>query len=85
MQSRAEKDEIPPQASMDLYVLRKEQAAEMDATEDLLIVQAFDALGDEHGRSEHGFKWALEIPDAKDMTKITNLRGTSQMHGTSVL
>ncbi len=85
MQRRAESEEIPPQVSMDLYVVRKEQAAHMGATEDLLIVQAYDALGEEHGRSKDGFKWALDIPDAMDMTKVTNLRGTSQMHGELIL
>ncbi|EXJ74750.1 uncharacterized protein A1O5_01445 [Cladophialophora psammophila CBS 110553] len=73
---------LAPQVSMDLYVVRKEQAAHMGATEDLFILQAFDSLGEEHGRSEEGFKWALAIPGAVDMTKVTNLRGVSQMHGT---
>ncbi|KIX92942.1 uncharacterized protein Z520_11418 [Fonsecaea multimorphosa CBS 102226] len=78
MNARAET--LAPQVSMDLYVVRKEQAAHMGATEDLLIVQAFDALGEKHGRSEGGFKWALEIPGAVDMTQVTNLRGVSEMH-----
>jgi hypothetical protein len=71
-----------PQVSLDLAVLRKEAMAHIGATEDLLVVQAFDALGEEHGRSEEGFKWALEIPGAKAMTKVTNLRGVSMMAGT---
>ncbi|KIW63905.1 hypothetical protein PV04_08871 [Phialophora macrospora] len=79
MQRRAERDEIPPQVTNDLYVVSKAQAAHMGATEDLLIVQAFDALGEEHGRSEHGFKWALDIPGSMDMTKVTDLRGVSMM------
>lgn len=70
-----------PQVSLDLAVLRKEAMAHVGATEDLLVVQAFDALGEEHGRSEEGFKWALEIPDAKAMTKVTNLRGVALMAG----
>ncbi|KIW87500.1 uncharacterized protein Z519_11823 [Cladophialophora bantiana CBS 173.52] len=48
------------------------------------LVGAFDSLGEEHGRSEGGFKWALTIPAALDMTKVTNLRGVSRMHVTSV-
>jgi hypothetical protein len=83
MQGRAEKGEIPPQLSHDLYVVSKAQAAHMGATEDLLIVQAFDALGEEHGRSEDGFKWALDIPGSADMTKVTDLKGVSMMHGKS--
>ncbi|OAP57207.1 hypothetical protein AYL99_07945 [Fonsecaea erecta] len=78
MNERAET--LAPQVSMDLYMVRKEQGAHMGATEDLLIVQAFDALGLEHGRSEKAFKWALEIPGAVDMTRVTNLRGVSEMH-----
>ncbi|KAH0834318.1 FAD binding domain-containing protein [Fonsecaea pedrosoi] len=76
----ARSETLAPQVSMDLYVVKKEQAAHMGATEDLLIVQAFDALGREHGRSEEGFKWALDVPGAMDMTRVTNLRGVSQMH-----
>ncbi|OQV05033.1 FAD binding domain-containing protein isoform 2 [Cladophialophora immunda] len=78
----------PPQVSMDLYVVRKEQAAHMMGSavpEDLLIVQAFDALGPQHARSAGGFQWALEIPGAVDMTRVTNLRGVSQMHGTFMM
>lgn len=71
-----------PQVSLDLAVLRKEAMAHVGATEDLFVVQAFDALGEEHGRSEEGFKWALEIPGAKAMTTVTNLRGVSLMAGT---
>lgn len=70
---------------MDLYVLRQQQAAHMGASEDLLILQAFDALGEDHGRSEGGFKWALDIPGAMIMTQIVNLRGVSNMHGMSLI
>ena len=73
--------ETAPQVSLDLTILRKEAMAHVGATEDMLIVLAFDALGEEHGRSEEGFKWALEIPGAKVMTKVTNLRGVSMMSG----
>ena len=83
MQSRAKKGELPPEVAMDLYVVRKEQAAHMGATEDLLIVQAFDALGQHHARTELGFKWALDIPDMMNMTKTTTLKGVSQNHGKS--
>lgn len=33
----------------------------------------FDANGEEHGRSENGFKWAFEIEGALDMTKEMTL------------
>jgi hypothetical protein len=33
----------------------------------------FDANGEEHGRSEHGFKWAFDIEGAVDLTKEMTL------------
>jgi len=33
----------------------------------------FDANGEEHGRSENGFKWAFDIPGAIDTTKVMTL------------
>ncbi|KAF2497449.1 FAD binding domain-containing protein [Lophium mytilinum] len=38
----------------------------------------YDAHGEEHGRSEAGFKWALEIEGATDTTKLMSLREISQ-------
>jgi hypothetical protein len=73
--------DVPPQISADLAVVRKEAMAHMGAKEDLLIIQSFDSLGGEHGRSEDGFKWALDIPGAIDRTKVTNMRGISLMNG----
>jgi len=62
---------------MFLYCMRKEVLAAMGATGDMLVVHAFDALGEEHGRK--AFEWALNIPGSVDMTEIKNLRGVSDM------
>jgi len=70
-----------PKVAMGLYVVKKERLVQVGATEDMLIVQAYDALGEAHGRSEEGFKWALDIPNALDFTKVLNLRGVSRLHG----
>jgi hypothetical protein len=39
-----------------------------------LAICPYDANGEEHGRSEEGFKWALDIPGAVDMTKAMSFR-----------
>jgi hypothetical protein len=41
----------------------------------------FDAHGEEHGRSDAGFKWALDIPGAVDTTKSMNLKAVNQLQG----
>jgi hypothetical protein len=84
MQCRAEKGEVPCQVSMDLLLVSGDQAKMMSipSEEDgAFIVQAFDALGNEHGRSDAGFRWALDIPGAIDGTTVTDLKGVSAMHG----
>ncbi|KAK5230537.1 hypothetical protein LTR47_007391 [Exophiala xenobiotica] len=43
-----------------------------------LVIFVYDARGEEHGRSEDGFKWALDIKGAMDMTTSMNLRGVNQ-------
>lgn len=53
--------------------------------EDLLIVQVFDALGEEHAKSDDGFKWAFNIPNSMVATQTVNLRGVSNMHGRYIM
>ncbi|KAJ9601879.1 hypothetical protein H2200_013628 [Cladophialophora chaetospira] len=43
-----------------------------------LAIFAYDANGPEHGRSKDGFKWALEIPGAVDLTKTSTFREVNQ-------
>lgn len=75
---------IAPQVSMDLFVARKEQLAHRGAVEDLFLITVYDALGEEHAKSEDGFKWALDIPDAVVMATVMDLRRVSQMHGEQI-
>ncbi|KAL2385892.1 hypothetical protein RJZ90_001066 [Blastomyces dermatitidis] len=39
-----------------------------------IAINIFDAHGEEHGRSELGFKWAFDIEGAVDMTKEMTIR-----------
>jgi len=43
----------------------------------------YDTNGEEHGRSNDGFKWALDIEGAVDMTESMTLRQVSQQFGKS--
>ncbi|EXJ64789.1 hypothetical protein A1O7_01127 [Cladophialophora yegresii CBS 114405] len=43
-----------------------------------LAFAVFDANGPEHGRGPDGFKWALDIPGAVDLTKTMTLREVNQ-------
>jgi hypothetical protein len=66
---------------MFLYCLRKELLTGLGATGDMLVVHVYDALGEKHGRSEEGFKWALDIEGAIDMTKELTLKEVSNLQG----
>lgn len=43
-----------------------------------IAIAVYDANGEEHGRSDAGFKWALDIKGAVDMTETMTLRQVSQ-------
>jgi hypothetical protein len=62
-------------------MMRKEQLAFMGTKEDMLMIQAFDALGAAHGRCSDGFKWALDCPGAIDSTKILSLSELAKLQG----
>lgn len=66
---------------MFLYVLKKEVLESIHVDQDMLVVHAFDAHGEEHGRSDEGFCWALGLKGAIDGTKIMNLRGVADLQG----
>jgi len=66
-----------PKVAMFLYMMRKEIIQAMGGKDDMLVVHAFDALGEEHGRKT--FAWALNIDGALDRTGIMNLRGVAEM------
>ncbi|PGH08332.1 cysteine desulfurase, mitochondrial [Helicocarpus griseus UAMH5409] len=46
--------------------------ADMAKIEPAVSIYIFDANGEEHARSESGFKWAFDIEGAEDMTKEYN-------------
>ena len=66
---------------MFLYVLKKELLESIGVDQDMVVVHAFDAHGEEHGRSDEGFRWALKLKDAVDGTKIMNLKGVADLQG----
>ena len=67
--------------AMFMYVLRKELLTWMDADQDMLVMHVFDARGEEHGRSNAGFGWALKLKGAIDGTKVMSLRQVSELQG----
>ena len=68
---------------MFLYVLKAELLEailkESKVEEDMLVVHAFDAHGEEHGRSDDGFGWALRLEGAIDETRSMNLKGVADL------
>lgn len=66
---------------MFLYVLKKGLLDFLGVGQDMLVVHAFDAHGEEHGRSEEGFGWALALKGAVDQTKVMNLRRVAALQG----
>ena len=66
---------------MFLYVLKKELLQSIDVSQDMLVVHAFDAHGEEHGRSDDGFGWALKLEGAVDGTKPMNLKAVADLQG----
>lgn len=65
---------------MFLYVIRKSLLETIGAFQDMLVVHAYDANGEEHGRET--FKWVLDIPGAVDQTGITDLEGVTKLQRT---
>ncbi|EXJ75968.1 uncharacterized protein A1O5_00476 [Cladophialophora psammophila CBS 110553] len=68
-----------PKVAFYLFMMRKEQLTHMGPKEDMLMVHAFDALGETHGRSGDGFKWALDCPGAVDTTRVVSLSGMAKL------
>ncbi|KAL4898881.1 hypothetical protein BDW74DRAFT_164353 [Aspergillus multicolor] len=68
---------INPKITMFLYVVKGRLLESIGSDEDMLVIHAFDANGEEHGRSS--FKWALDIPGAVDQSKITTLAGVANL------
>lgn len=73
---------VDPKVTMMMYVVKKKLLESFRVDTDMVVIHAFDACGEEHGRA--CFKWALDIPGAIDKTMITNLLGVSALQGKSV-
>jgi cysteine desulfurase len=72
-----------PKMAMHVYVLDAQGAAMKGLPAEAgLSVLIFDANGEEHGRSKAGFKWALDIEGAIDLTEGgLNLRQVNDLQG----
>jgi hypothetical protein len=65
---------------MFLYVMKKKLLASLgDIDSDMLVIHAYDANGEAHGRES--FRWALDIPGAIDQTKVTTFVGVIELQG----
>lgn len=49
-----------------------------------IAVMVYDGHGEEHGRSEVGFKWALDIEGAVDTTSAITYRQANQLAGKTI-
>ncbi|KAL6242239.1 hypothetical protein RBB50_010787 [Rhinocladiella similis] len=68
-----------PKVALHLYCLNLSMGTYAgNETKPGLAIFAYDAHGEEHGRSEEGFKWALDIKGAMDMTKAVNIRQVNE-------
>lgn len=75
-----------PKVALHLYCLNLSMGTYAgNETKPGLAIFAYDAHGEEHGRSEEGFKWALDIKGAMDMTKAVNIRQVNEGFGKSNL
>lgn len=64
---------------MFLYVVKQRLLESIGSDTDMLVIHAFDAHGEVHGRAS--FQWALDIPGAIDQTRITSLEGVANLQG----
>ncbi|RYP25383.1 hypothetical protein DL767_008405 [Monosporascus sp. MG133] len=67
-----------PKMALHVFVLAK-QGLHGDTLEPLLFALPFDAHGEEHGRSNDGFKWLLDIPGAEPRVGPMNLSGVHEL------
>jgi hypothetical protein len=66
-----------PKIAMFLYLMQKEIIQALGGKDDMLVVHAYDAVSEDHGRE--AFKWAFQIDGALDRTAILNSRGVADM------
>lgn len=70
---------VDPKITMFLYVVKGRLLESIGTDLDVLVIHAFDAHGQQHGRAN--FQWALNIPGAIDKTMITTLAGVAMLQG----
>ncbi|KAL5335049.1 FAD-binding domain-containing protein [Aspergillus crustosus] len=68
---------VDPKITMLLYAVKGRLLESIGTDADMLIIHAFDANGEAHGRDS--FKWALDIPGAIDQTKVMTLAGVASL------
>ena len=71
---------VDSKVTMFLYVLKKQLLQSISAEQDMLVVHAFEGLGEEHGRK--AFDWVLSVPGAIDQTGLKSLRQVAELQGT---
>ncbi|EXJ64963.1 hypothetical protein A1O7_01302 [Cladophialophora yegresii CBS 114405] len=68
------RDSRPPRPKVAFYLfMRRKEPHPLGAKDDILMIQAFDALAAAQCRNPHGFRWTLDCPRASDSTKILGL------------
>lgn len=73
-----------PKIAMHVYILNPDSQFVGKADRHGIALMVYDANGVEHGRSEMGFKWALDIEGAIDVTKGMTLFEVHQLTGQSM-
>ncbi|EAU32774.1 predicted protein [Aspergillus terreus NIH2624] len=68
---------VDPKITMFLYVVKKRLLEFIGTKLDMLVIHAFDAHGEAHGRAT--FQWALDFPGAVDQTKVMTLAGVADL------
>lgn len=68
---------VDPKITMFLYVVKKRLLESIGTDSDMLVIHAFDAHGEAHGRAS--FRWALDIAGAVDQTRTTTLAGVADL------
>ena len=75
----SDKQKMDPKVSLFVYLLKKEYLGFGEVDDDMIVLHVFDALGEEHGRSDEAFGWALKLPGSVDHTEVKSLLGVSLM------
>ncbi|KAF9889041.1 hypothetical protein FE257_008018 [Aspergillus nanangensis] len=75
--ARLVSEPVDPKVTMFFYVMKKRLLQSIRADSDMLVIHAFDAHGEGHGRAN--FQWALDIPGTVDQTRVMTLAGVADL------